>query len=118
MSTATIIRELWEVAGEGNLTDDQLRKLVCCEELSSDLQGLAHTMTGIGCLVNSDGDKEGIRAGNFQSGRDVPELLFCLANSIEAMSEAIFVSSQASALLLQRERAKNATGKKPTKERS
>jgi hypothetical protein len=52
---------------------------------------------GIACLVNADGGDAAPVAGNFQSKRDVADLLFLLANQFDHIAGLIEVGSEAEA---------------------
>ena len=79
------------------LTDKELEWFSCAtEQAEENLIALRQTIESIGCLVLNDANLEkGIKAGNFQTGHDAPDLLFTIANQIENIQGLVHVGSSA-----------------------
>jgi hypothetical protein len=78
-TSESLLRGLFKRA-EDRLTDDELRTVAILSEEAYSIVGHIECLcNGIGCLVAADSDRQaGERAGNFQSGGDVANLLWAL----------------------------------------
>ena len=78
---ASLLRNLF-LRAEDHLTDAELNLVagVAREDAETLLDHLQKLTQGIGCLVAADADGDGSRAGNFQSGEDVSNLLWALSD--------------------------------------
>ncbi len=79
--TNNIMMELWKRAAP-TLTKEELSWFSnACDLAESATISLQESIVGIGCLIYEDGESG--TAGNFQSSKDVPDLLFHIANSLD-----------------------------------
>lgn len=98
VSPAAVMRELWNVTDEGrNMSQAQLEWFAGAGEVGGHmLRNLQTMLTGAGCLILSDADKEnGVRSGALQSPSDVADLLFMAENIIDAVVGMIEIGSEA-----------------------
>lgn len=99
VSPAAVMRELWNATGEGrNLSPAQLEWFAGAGDVGGHmLLNLQTMLTGAGCLILSDDDKEsGVRSGALQSPSDVAALLFMTENLIDAVVGMLEIGSEAS----------------------
>ena len=99
MSAAKIINTLWPVFDGNKLTDEQLKRLCCAEDLDTTMRNAADVLTGIGCLVAVDE----IGAGNFQERDSVTRLLCFVSDFIESAAATYRVAGDATTILHERQ---------------
>lgn len=99
VSTAAVMRELWNATNEGrNMSPAQLEWFEQANEVGGMmLRNLQTVLTGVGCLILGDADdsKSGPRSGALQSPGDVADLLFMTENLIDAAAGMIEIGSEA-----------------------
>ena len=79
-NTSDLLHGLFDRARD-NLTADDLATLsIAGEAAQLSMRFMADLCEGLACLVASDGDTEGMGAGNFQDARSVSNLLFLLGS--------------------------------------
>lgn len=85
-----ILSDLWDRSSR-NLTKKELEWFASAsQETEISLGALKDTLEGIGCLVASDKD-----TGNFQSQRDVSQLLFLIVQNLRAIEGLAYISDSA-----------------------
>ena len=99
MSAAKIINTLWPVVDGNKLTDEQLKRLCCAEDLDTTMRNAADVLTGIGCLVAVDE----IGAGNFQERDSVTRLLCFFSDFIDSAAATYRVAGDATTILHERQ---------------
>ena len=90
MSAAKIINTLWPLVDGNKLTDEQLKRLCCAEDLDTTMRNAADVLTGIGCLVAVDE----IGAGNFQERDSVTRLLCFFSDFIDSAAATYRVRAE------------------------
>lgn len=94
--TSRIMFELWERAAPG-LDRESLEWFAGATEYAEHVTTcLQKTIEGIGCLIEQDGSTGSVGAGNFQSARDVPQLLFSISNDLDNINALMLVGDSAS----------------------
>jgi hypothetical protein len=99
VSPAAVMRELWNATGDGrNLSPAQLEWFAMADDTGTQmLRNLQTVLTGAGCLILEDANKEdGPRSGALQSPQDVADLLFMTENLIDAAVGMIEIGNEAS----------------------
>lgn len=87
------MRTLWRNTDARKLTDEQLSDLSQSEELSIHLSNLALFMDSVASLTASDSE-----SGALTDSKNVSSMLWGLSSTIEALSEAVFIAGEASAI--------------------
>jgi len=89
-----VLIQLWSVA-EQHVSPSQLKMLARADEEAEVIVGsLYDSLEGLACLVASDND-----TGNFQSQRDVSQLLFMTVQHLRMIEGLIHISSAAKCYL-------------------
>ena len=92
---SNIMINLWERTSH-KLTKKELEWFSgATEHAEHMIISLHDTVQGIGCLVSGDGQDGSVRSGNFQSHNDVPELLYSIACSLDAIQGLIHIGNSA-----------------------
>jgi hypothetical protein len=102
MSTSKIINTLWPLIDGHKLTDDQLKRLCCAEDLDTTMRNAANVLEGVGCMVAVDGTHEA-GAGNFQEPDSVFRILCFFADFIDSAAAAYRVAGDATTILHERQ---------------
>lgn len=93
------VLELLFAKAEGRLSRRELEFLSDASQYAQSLaQKAADVATGIGCLIDTDGEhaaRGNVSAGNFQSSHDVPTLLFHFAEVFTHIEGLASIGSQA-----------------------
>ena len=101
MSASKIIHTLWAATLPSKLSVEQLEELSRSHELADNLSDLADMLSSTGCLVAKDGESAN-PVESFQGADSVSQLLFTLADSIQTLAAASFVSAEATTILKNR----------------
>lgn len=94
MGAGKIMRTLWCNTDERKLTDEQLIDLCKSEELSQHLGNIALFMDRVALLTACDSE-----SGALRDREDVSAMLWGLSATVEALSEAVLIAGDASAIL-------------------
>ena len=93
---SSVIRAMWEVSRR-EAPDDLIEWIgggSFADEVTMRMRHLSEVVEGIGCLIAYDASSQS-PSGNFQSGDDVPALLFNIAEQIASLGELANVASDA-----------------------
>lgn len=93
---ASVLSFLYNRA-DSNLDVDELKFLSRASEAARFMASqLGETVSNIGCLVQNDSYSEPgkLRAGNFEDGYNVGQLLFSIADQINIISELVNIGSE------------------------
>lgn len=103
--TSSILFELWKRAAP-SLDRESLEWFAGATEYGGHIATcLQKTVEGMGCLIEQDGSTGSVGAGNFQSARDVPQLLFLISSDLDNINALLQVGDSASYRLRKHEEA-------------
>lgn len=93
-SASNILSYLFSRA-EGTFDADELKWLSRAGEVARFMAGqLGASVANIGCLIDSDYQPGQLRAGNFESGSNVAQLLYTIADQVNVIGELANIGSE------------------------